>query len=127
MFLYNGTNKKYLSNASNRWSWINSTKNPINHQFKKENSNVFVIGKTSGHLNKVFFEELFSVTDGQPPEVNLINEKNNGESVLKIIKNNLANSVHDVSNGGLIIALAEMSTGSNFGIKINKPKIKKFV
>ncbi len=122
---YNGTNKKNISPTPviGGVGLIQQLKNPINHQFKKENSNVFVIGKTFGHLEQsVLLEELFSVTDGQPPEVNLINEKNNGESVLKIIKNNLANSVHDVSNGGLIIALAEMSTGSNFGIKINKPK-----
>ena len=51
-----------------------------------------------------------------------MNEKNNGESVLDIIKSGLAESVHDVSSGGLLIALAEMSMGSDYGIKINKPK-----
>ena len=69
-----------------------------------------------------FLEEIYSISDGQPPEINLVNEKNNGENILEIIKNNLVNSVHDVSNGGLIIALAEMSMGSDYGVKINKPK-----
>ena len=41
---------------------------------------------------------------------------------LEIIKKDLVNSVHDISNGGLIIALAEMSMGSNYGIKINKTR-----
>ena len=39
------------------------------------------------------------------------------------LKKDLVNSVHDISNGGLIIALAEMSMGSNYGIKINKTRI----
>ena len=65
---------------------------------------------------------MHSITDGQPPEINLKNEKNNGEAVLEIIKKDLANSVHDISSGGLIVALAEMSIGSNFGLKIYKPK-----
>ena len=51
-----------------------------------------------------------------------INEKNNGETVLKIIKSNLVNSVHDISSGGLITALAEMSINSGYGVKIYKPK-----
>ena len=40
----------------------------------------------------------------------------------EIIKNDLAYSVHDISSGGLIVALAEMSMNSGYGIKINKPK-----
>mgnify|MGYP005993824291 FL=1 len=60
--------------------------------------------------------------DGSPPEINLTNEKNNGETVLKIINKNLVNSVHDVSSGGLIVALAEMSIHSQIGVKISKPK-----
>ena len=42
--------------------------------------------------------------------------------MLKIIKKNLVNSVHDISSGGLVVALAEMSMGSPYGVKINKPK-----
>ena len=57
-----------------------------------------------------------------PPEINLLNEKNNGESLLKLIDQNLILSAHDVSNGGLIIALSEMALKSEFGAKIFKPK-----
>jgi len=57
-----------------------------------------------------------------PPEINLLNEKNNGENVLKLIQDKLILSSHDVSNGGLLVALSEMVFSSNFGIKINKPK-----
>ena len=70
----------------------------------------------------MFFEEVYSIFEGRPPEVNLINEKNNGEAILKIINSNLVNSVHDVSSGGLLTALAEMSISSNIGISVDKPK-----
>ena len=122
---YNGTNKKNISPTPviGGIGVIQKLKKPMSHQFKKANNNILVIGKTFGHLEQsVFLEEIYSIIEGQPPEINLINEKNNGESVLEIIKKDLAESVHDISSGGLLIALAEMSMGSDYGVKINKPK-----
>ena len=57
-----------------------------------------------------------------PPEINLLNEKNNGEALLKLIEKGFILSSHDVSSGGLLTALSEMSMKSNYGAKINKPK-----
>ena len=57
-----------------------------------------------------------------PPEINLLNEKNNGECLLKLIDKNLLLSAHDISNGGLITAISEMSISSGYGAKINKPQ-----
>ena len=57
-----------------------------------------------------------------PPEINLLNEKNNGENLLKLIEKNLILSAHDISNGGLITALSEMTLKSDFGARIYKPK-----
>ena len=95
----------------------------INHFFKNEDNLVILIGKTFGHLyQSVFFEEIYSLFDGPPPEVNLLNERNNGKMVLDLIKKNLVSSIHDISAGGLIIALSEMCIGSELGIKIEKPK-----
>jgi len=122
---YNGTNKKNISPTPviGGVGLIQKLKKPMDHKFKKNDSVIIVIGKTFGHIEQsVFLEEIHSIVDGQPPEINLINEKNNGENVLEIIKKDLVNAVHDISNGGLIVALAEMSMGSNYGVKINKPK-----
>ena len=84
---------------------------------------IIVIGKTFGHLEQsCFLKENYSIIDGRPPEINLLNEKNNGEALLYLIENKLIQSAHDVSNGGLIVALSEMSIGTDFGIKIQKPK-----
>ena len=49
------------------------------------------------------------------------NEKSNGETVLNLINNKLIASAHDISSGGLILALTEMSLSSGFGLKIDRP------
>ena len=122
---YNGTNNNniYPTPVIGGVGLIKDLKKIKNHKFKKVNSHVMVIGKTFGHLDQsVFLNELYGIKDGMPPEVNLLNEKNNGEIILKLINNQTVNSVHDISTGGIILALAEMSLSSGIGIKINKPK-----
>ena len=56
------------------------------------------------------------------PDINLLNEKNNGEGLLRLINENLILASHDVSDGGLIVALSEMALSTNYGAKIIKPK-----
>ena len=122
---YNGTNKKNIfpTPVIGGVGLIKKLKKHIDHKFKKDNSVIIVIGKTFGHLNQsVFLDEIYSISEGEPPEINLLNEKNNGENVLNLIKKDLVNSVHDISSGGLLVALAEMCMGSEIGVKINKPK-----
>ena len=122
---YNGTNKKniYPTPVIGGVGLIEKLSNPISHKFKKDNSNLLLIGKTLGHLEQsCFLRENYSIDFGMPPEINLINEKNNGECLLKLINENLILSSHDISNGGLITALSEMAMSSNFGAKIHKPE-----
>ena len=122
---YNGTNKKNIfpTPVIGGVGLIKKLSKPMNHYFKSEKSNILLIGKTFGHLEQsCFLKENFSIIEGMPPEINLLNEKNNGEIILKLINSDLIKSVHDVSSGGLLVALSEMSIGTNFGIKIQKPK-----
>ena len=122
---YNGTNKKNIfpTPVIGGVGLIKKLSRPMNHLFKSEKSNILLVGKTFGHLEQsCFLKENFSIIEGIPPEINLINEKNNGEIILKLINKSLIKTVHDVSNGGLLVALSEMSIGTNFGIKIQKPK-----
>ena len=122
---YNGTNKKniYPTPVIGGVGLIKKLFHPINHNFKKDNSILILIGKTFGHLEQsCFLKENYSINEGMPPEVNLLNEKNNGESLLKLIEKDLILSSHDISSGGLITALSEMSINSEFGAKIQKPK-----
>ncbi len=122
---YNGTNKKniYPTPVIGGVGLIKKLSKPISHTFKKNKSNIILIGKTFGHLEQsCFLRENYSIIEGMPPEINLLNEKNNGESLLKLIDKDLILSAHDISNGGLITTLSEMAMSSNFGAKILKPK-----
>ena len=76
--------KKHISYTSYWWSRINKKiKKSYGSFFKKDNSVIIVIGKTFGHLNQsVFLDEIYSISEGPPPEINLLNEKNNGEMFL---------------------------------------------
>ena len=122
---YNGTNKKNIfpTPVIGGVGVITKLNKVLKNHIDNEGNHLFLIGKTLGHIEQsAFLEEIYSITDGKPPEINLVNEKNNGETILELINSNLISSLHDVSSGGLIISLAEMTFGSNFGVKINKPK-----
>ncbi len=102
---------------------IKNYKKMITMQFKEINNIVLVIGKTEGHIDQsLFARNVLDEKNGPPPEINLFNEKNNGETLLKLIENNLIKSAHDVSLGGIITAVAKMCIKGNKGINIKRPK-----
>ena len=102
---------------------IKDYKNMITMEFKEVDNLVLVIGKTEGHIDQsLFARTILDEKNGPPPEVNLFNEKNNGETLLKLIDNNLIKSAHDVSLGGIITAVAKMCIKGKKGINIKKPK-----
>tara|TARA_Y100001970_G_scaffold288330_1_gene415318 strand:- start:2475 stop:4667 length:2193 start_codon:yes stop_codon:yes gene_type:complete len=122
---YNETNSKSIfpTPVIGGIGLIDNLKKIMNIKTKKSGNLIAVIGKTFGHIDQSsFLQENFSIFDGPPPEINLVNEKNNGLAVLKLIKENLILSAHDVSSGGILVALAEMSISSGLGLKIYKPK-----
>ena len=122
---YNETNSKSIfpTPVIGGIGLINKLNKEINIKIKKPGNLLIVIGKTIGHLEQsAFLHENFSIYDGPPPEVNLTNEKNNGLVVLKLINDKLVLSAHDVSSGGILTALAEMSISSGLGLKIYKPQ-----
>ena len=102
---------------------IKDYKNMTTMDFKEVDNLVVVIGKTEGHIDQsLFARTILDEKNGPPPEVNLFNEKNNGETLLKLIDNNLIKSAHDVSLGGIITAVAKMCIKGKKGINIKKPK-----
>ena len=91
-------------------------------KFKEVGSHIVVVGKTLGHLyQSEFFKEVLNINDGPPPEINLFNEKNNGLAIKTLIEKKLLKSVHDISAGGIIVALSEMCISGNIGAKIKIP------
>ena len=128
---YNETNDKGIkpTPAIGGVGLIKDYEKMISMDFKKEGNIVYVVGKTEGHLDQsVFAKELLNEKKGAPPSVNLFNEKNIGETLLILIDLNLVVSCHDISLGGILIAVSKMCIKGNKGIKINPLKglINKF-
>ena len=102
---------------------IKDYKKMITMDFKENNNVVLIIGKTEGHMNQSLFARIIlNEKNGPPPEVNLFNEKNNGQSLLSLIEKGFVKSAHDISLGGIIVALSKMCIRGNKGIKLNKTK-----
>ncbi len=102
---------------------IKDYKKMITMNFKDTGNQVLVIGKTEGHIDQSLLARLIlDEKNGPPPEVNLFNEKNNGETLLNLIEKNFIKSAHDVSLGGIITAISKMCIKGNKGIELNLPK-----
>ena len=102
---------------------LENYKNMISMDLKKEKNTILVIGKTEGHIEQsVFARMILLEKKGPPPEINLFNEKNNGETVLRLMKEELIMACHDISVGGILTAIAKMCIKGNKGITIKPPK-----
>ena len=102
---------------------IKNYKNMISMNFKEIDNLVLIIGKTEGHINQsIFARTILDEKNGPPPEVNLFNEKNNGESLLNLIDKCYIKSAHDISLGGILTALSKMCIKGNKGIKLKRSK-----
>ena len=96
----------------------------ITMNFKEIENLVLIIGKTEGHMDQsLFARSVLDEKNGPPPEINLFNEKNNGETLLQLIKNDYIKSAHDISLGGIITAISKMCISGNKGVEMNKPKL----
>ncbi len=81
--------------------------------FKSEGEAILLIGATQGWLGQsLYLRDVCSQEKGAPPPVDLDAEKRNGDFVCGLIREKVTKTVHDVSDGGLVVALAEMAIAS---------------
>jgi len=122
---YNETNEKSIKPTPTIGGigLIKNIEKMVTMKLKKVNNILLIIGKTYGHLEQsLFAREILGIKKGPPPEINLFNEKNNGNSILELIDKMLILSCHDISIGGILVNLAEMCIAGNLGANINMPK-----
>jgi len=73
------------------------------------------------HLGQsIYLRDLFDRKDGPPPPVDLAAEKRAGDLVRILIRDGRATAVHDLSDGGLAVGLAEMAMASGIGATVNQ-------
>ncbi len=90
--------------------------------FKAEGEAILLVGATKGWLGQsLYLREICGREEGAPPPVDLAAERRHGEFVRALIGGGLVTAVHDVSDGGLLVAVAEMAMASHIGAVLEPP------
>ena len=81
---------------------------------------IYMLGKKGEHLSCSAFEEVFyNTASNNPPEIDLNQEQRNGEAILSLIQEKIISSCHDISDGGMIVAICEMIMRDSLGATID--------
>lgn len=87
--------------------------------FKAEGEAIFVIGATVGHIGQsLYLKEIHGLEEGTPPPVNLTAERRHGKFTRNLIAGGSVTACHDVSDGGLLVTIAEMALAGDMGCHI---------
>ncbi|HEY1983262.1 MAG TPA: AIR synthase-related protein, partial [Xanthobacteraceae bacterium] len=90
--------------------------------FKAEAEAILLIGDTDGWLGQsIYLRDICGRDDGAPPPVDLAAERRHGDFVRDLIRDGLVTAVHDIADGGLLVALAEMAIASGIGAVLEGP------
>jgi phosphoribosylformylglycinamidine synthase len=89
--------------------------------FKHTGDAIIAVGERGGHLGQsIWLREVHGREDGPPPPVDLRAERRTGEFIRSAIERGLISACHDVSDGGMAVALAEMALTSGIGAIIDQ-------
>jgi phosphoribosylformylglycinamidine synthase len=92
--------------------------------FKAEGETLVLLGHTTGHVGQSrWLEVCHGRTEGPPPPVDLAVERRLGELLRRLIGEGAITAAHDISDGGALIAIAEMALAGNIGVEITLPKV----
>ncbi|WP_416909110.1 MAG: phosphoribosylformylglycinamidine synthase subunit PurL [Polymorphobacter sp.] len=87
--------------------------------FKAAGEDIWLIGNEGGHMGQsIWLREIHGREDGPPPPVDLAAERAAGEFVGELIAGGLVSAVHDVSDGGLLVAVTEMALAGGIGAEV---------
>ncbi len=87
-----------------------------------EGQTLVLIGETKGHLGQsLYLREIEGRETGSPPPVNLGAERRTGDFVRSLIEAGQITACHDLSDGGLLVALTEMALSGDLGARITLP------
>jgi phosphoribosylformylglycinamidine synthase len=85
----------------------------------KEGDALILVGETRGELGaSMYLREILGREDGAPPPVDLAVERRNGDFIRSLILSGQLAVVHDLSDGGLVAAAAEMALASSVGLTL---------
>src|SRR5262245_35857774 len=87
--------------------------------FKRSDETILLVGETTGWLGQsMYLREICGREEGAPPPVDLTEERENGDFVRALILDGAATAAHDIADGGLLVAVAEMAMASGIGAEL---------
>ena len=101
---------------------IDDVANAVSLAFRADEQAIVVIGETRGHVGMSLYHRAFAdAKSGTPPPVDLAAERRNGDFVRALMADGLVSACHDVSDGGLLVSVAEMALAGDVGADIAVP------
>ncbi|MFC4075616.1 phosphoribosylformylglycinamidine synthase subunit PurL [Salinithrix halophila] len=98
---------------------VESRKHITTQDFKQEGDVIFLLGETHSELGGSELQrQVTGTVSGRPPQLELAVEKTLYEAVLSLIREGRVSSAHDLSSGGLAVALAESAFGRGLGADV---------
>jgi phosphoribosylformylglycinamidine synthase len=87
--------------------------------FKSGGDTIALIGPKHPEMGQsLWLREIHGREEGDPPHVDLADEKLNGDIVRQLIADGAVSAVHDIADGGLLIAIAEMALAGGIGAEL---------
>lgn len=91
--------------------------------FKGTGDVIIAVGERGGHLGQsIWLREICGREEGPPPPVDLMMERRTGAFIRSAICGGAITACHDVADGGLAVAIAEMALASNIGAILDQPQ-----
>jgi phosphoribosylformylglycinamidine synthase len=88
---------------------------------KREGDVLMLLGAEAGHLGQsLYMQIMLDRSAGTPPPVDLDAERRTGDLVRGLIRSGCVSAVHDVSDGGLLVAIAEMALAGARGVELER-------
>jgi phosphoribosylformylglycinamidine synthase II len=125
--LYNETNGKGVqpTPAIGGVGILKDVAKHVGNSFTKAGLDILLVGETKGHLGQsLYLREILKREEGGAPPVDLAKEKAHGDFVREQIAAGNISACHDVSDGGLLVALVEMTYSRNIGFKVDAMDVK---
>ena len=101
---------------------IDNVANIVSLAFQSEEQSIVLIGETCCHVGMSLYLRVYeNSTAGTPPPVDLKAERRNGDFVRVLMGEGHVSACHDISDGGLLVAVAEMALAGDVGAEIPLP------
>jgi len=96
----------------------------VSSNFKKEGDSIYLIGNTKREFGGSLYYRILGIDGGIAPKMDPEKLINFSKVLLDSMQKGIVKSCHDLSEGGLAVAIAEMAFGSDYGAEIELPIIK---